>query len=110
MSSSRGKDKYNGPYPDLQAVMAATDARGYWIDRGPHKIFRSKDGVVVRWCATTKTIVFQGRYDATDKLRTQLSLLAGDTHPYRGTWCDDDDYFAMLNRWPRHFSPDPAND
>src|SRR5579872_4982887 len=70
MGANRGKDKFYGSYKDLQAVMATTDARGYWTERGPHKIFRSDDGVVVGWWCTTKTIVFQGRYVLAQKLRT----------------------------------------
>jgi len=110
MCSSRGQDKFIGSYGDLQAVIEATGERGFWIARGTHCTFRSKNRVVVRWCTTTKTIVFEGRYETAHKFRTLLSLLVGNNCEHRGTWGDDGDSSIGSSRWPRCFCPDPAND
>lgn len=87
MRSTRVKERFLGSYEDLQAAMRQIGAHGYWIERGPHKIFYAHDGAVMGWWRTTKTVIFQGDYRAARSLRI---LLMAYQCPRCPTFGDDD--------------------
>lgn len=71
--------KYHGEFTELQAVVSELGYSGQWKDNGNEKEFRSANGAILRWWASTKTIQFQGREPAKAELQNAMStaLLSG---------------------------------
>lgn len=67
------KTKFPGTYAELQDHVSRTGIRGVWRDRGNHKQYRAKNGAILNFWESTKTVTFEGRNSAAKKLEAALA-------------------------------------
>jgi len=67
------KKKILGTYAELKHRVLLTGIRGVWRDLGNHKQYRAKNGAILNWWDSTKTITFEGRNSATRKVEAALA-------------------------------------
>ena len=70
--------KHEGTFDDLQAIVRAV---GFEIDavedKGNQKQIRTRDGAILNWFESTKSLQFQGKKEPKDKLENSIATYTG---------------------------------
>ncbi len=64
--------KIPGTYAKLKHRVLLTGIRAVWRDLGNHKQYRAKNGAILNWWDSTKTVTFEGRSLAAKTLEGAL--------------------------------------
>ena len=76
--------KFHGEYGELETRVTALGYVGQWTLDNGKRIFRSEDGAILNWWASTGTLQFQGPKIPRNKLEAALSNSLSESAPVRG--------------------------
>lgn len=69
-------EKYQGNYQSLQDHVLLTGDNGEWRELDNNlKQYRTEDGAVLNWWASTKTIMFQGRKEEANAFKAKFDAV-----------------------------------
>ena len=78
--------KYDGTFEDLQTVVRAVGFKIETVgDNGNTKQIRTKEGAILNWYPSTRTLQFQGQKAARDKLQASVAEYTEGSQPVQNT-------------------------
>ena len=77
-------EKFHGEFSELETRVTALGYVGEWSQDNGKRIFRSKDGAILNWWASTGTLQVQGPKTPRAKLKEMLLSSLPESAPVRG--------------------------